>query len=309
MLIARLLAPAALRDAAAAVDRGWYVQGARVDRRWLRLAAFLTLSAVLLLGFSLLASVIMTASAQLGVTLLDPALLEPSAADLPLADEMRLVAALAVILSLMALAVLAACAIAYRRRAADLLWPDRRDRLRLFGLGVLVMGAAGFLLWPVSAWTEPGHVAPLLDPASPIRDRALYALVAAVGLLFAAAAEEVVFRGVLLHVTATFTRNAVILCLINGVLFSLVHLDPDPVAFAARAMSGAVWTWAALRLGGVAFAVGAHWANNLFIALMLEPISAAAEVGQDISPVWLLPEALSLLLVFTTVELIARARR
>ena len=122
----------------------------------------------------------------------------------------------------------------------------------------------------------------------------------------AAAGEEIAFRGVLLRITAGLTQRLWLILLINGLLFSAVHWDPDPVAFVARAASGMVWCWAALRLGNLAFAIGAHLANNLFIALLLAPISEAALPGQGIPVEVLGLEAVSLLAVLIAVELLAR---
>ena len=113
---------------------------------------------------------------------------------------------------------------------------------------------------------------------------------------------------VLLRITAGFTRSLWLILLINGVLFAAIHWDPDPVAFVARAASGMVWAWAALRLGNLAFAIGAHLANNLFIALLLAPISEAAVPGRDLPVEILGLEAVTLLAVLVAVEILARRR-
>jgi membrane protease YdiL (CAAX protease family) len=52
----------------------------------------------------------------------------------------------------------------------------------------------------------------------------------------------------------------------------------------ARALSGAVWAWTALRLSGIEFATGAHLANNLVLVLMIEPISEGAQTGREYAP-------------------------
>ena len=41
---------------------------------------------------------------------------------------------------------------------------------------------------------------------------------------------------------------------------------------AARALAGAAFAWAALRLGGLEFAIGAHVATNLMLALIQGPM-------------------------------------
>ena len=179
----------------------------------------------------------------------------------------------------------------------------------LFLAGFGVMFLVSLALWPVMQMMDRSGPGPLFDPSEPLDARLAYAGAAALGLLFAAAGEEITFRGVLLRITAGFTRNLWLILLINGVLFSAVHWDPDPVAFVARAASGMVWCWAALRLGNLAFAIGAHLANNLFIALLLAPISEAALPGQGIPVEVLGLEAVSLLAVLIAVELLARRGR
>ena len=116
-------------------------------------------------------------------------------------------------------------------------------------------------------------------------DLALY-VVAAVGFLFIAAlAEEMIFRGWLLQQTSAFTASIPILLLVNGVLFSLAHGDLDPGAFFVRALMGASWAWIALRVGGLEFGAGAHLANNLLIALFIEPVTLAAPAHEK-ADVW-----------------------
>ncbi len=111
-----------------------------------------------------------------------------------------------------------------------------------------------------------------------------YVCAVVVGLLVAAAAEEVVFRGYILQQTAAFTRNVWVIVGLNGVLFALFHLEFDPSALAARALAGAAFAWAALRLGGLEFAIGAHLATNLMLALFQAPMlpdDPAASGGLD----------------------------
>ena len=78
------------------------------------------------------------------------------------------------------------------------------------------------------------------------------------------------FRGYLLQQVGAFTRRIWLVLLINGVIFALFHLEFDPGALAARALLGAVFAWATLRLGGLEFGIGAHAAQNLGVALFGE---------------------------------------
>lgn len=81
------------------------------------------------------------------------------------------------------------------------------------------------------------------------------------------------------------------------------------MTFVARALSGLIWTSAALRLGGLEFAIDAHWAGNLAIALLGEPLSTGA-VSQQPTPLSALAyEGISLIVVLVVVERIVRAGR
>lgn len=226
----------------------------------------------------------------------------------PLTDESSFVIALAIMLMLMTLCLLAAAIIVYRRPGRAFLWPDPAGGWRQLGVGFVALMAILFMQWQLFALLEGGGVSPILDPGEPLRLRLLYAAAAAVGLFFAAAAEEIIFRGVLLRILGGLTRRVWLLLLLNGALFSLIHLDPDPVAFIARMLSGMVWAWAALRLGSIAFGIGAHWANNLFIGWFLEPFSAAAQTGRAMPPPYLAAELVAMLVMLIAVELLARGR-
>lgn len=307
-MLRHLLSPAALRQAADAARRGPYVEGAATERPWLRLLAFVALSAAFLIGLMIVITLIGVVAATLGFVLIDPALLDGTRRNIPLAEEIPFVVALAVILMLLALSLLAAAMFVYRKPAKAFLWPDQRAGWRQLGVGFLILMAVGFIQWPLVAWLEPGRVGPILDLSETLQTRLLYAAAIAVALFFAAAAEEIAFRGVLLRILGGLTKHVWVLLLLNGVLFSLIHLDPDPVAFVARALSGMVWAWAALRLGGIAFGLGAHWANNLFISWFLEPISSAAMPAQGLPAPYLAAELVTTLLVFIAVEMLARGR-
>lgn len=302
-----LLSPAHWNQAAREARSGPYVEGARTPRPWLGLAVFLGVGAALVVGAILALGALVAFADAAGWIDLRLLSLEQSAQNL--SDETSFVFMLAGVLFVLALAVLAAAMIAYRRGPGAFLWPQPAGAVGLFAAGFLVMFVVSLALWPVMLWMEPGGgPAPILDPAETLDARLAYAAAAAVGLLFAAAAEEIAFRGALLRITAGFTQRVWLILLLNGVLFSAFHLDPDPVAFVARAASGAVWCWAAMRLGNLAFAVGAHLANNLFIALLLAPISEAALPGRGLPVEVLALEAISLLVVLGTVEALARRR-
>lgn len=302
-----LLTPAHWSQAAREARAGPYVEGARTPRPWLRLLVFLAVGAPLVFGAFVALGAAMGAADAVGWIDLEMLGLDFRAETL--ADETGFVAVLAGVLFILSLAVLGAAMIAYRRGPDAFLWPSPRGGIGLFLAGFGVMFLVSLALWPIMQIMDRSGPGPLFDPSEPLDARLAYAGAAALGLLFAAAGEEIAFRGVLLRITAGLTRSLWLILLINGVLFSAVHWDPDPVAFVARAASGMVWCWAALRLGNLAFAIGAHLANNLFIALLLAPISEAALPGQGIPVEVLGLEAVSLLAVLIAVERLARRRQ
>lgn len=268
----------------------------------LAIAAILGVLGILAMGFGVLAL-----APELMETLqtLEPV---PEGPD-RLIGESQFIVIIAITLGILALAVWVAAAIVYRRGLGSFVWPRGRfgwDQF-LIGMGVAALALGGLgVVEVLSLGLEVRP--PLLNVDYPLDHRLIYAGVALVGLLVAAAAEEVVFRGVLLQITGGFTKNALVLCVLNGLAFSAFHLDPDPVAFVARFVSGAVWAWAALRLGSLAFAIGAHLANNLMIALFVEPFSEAAQVAQGY-PLQSLPGDLAATLVMLgVIEWLARRR-
>lgn len=299
-------------DLAQAVDQARlspYLADPRPPRPWLRLLGLIGLSAAFLLAAALLLGVALALAS--GLIGFDAGLLQDSVPEGParLEGEKAFMAVLAISLGVMALSILLAALIVYRRPARSFLWPAGGFSLGKLWLGFAVMGLIAAISLPLYSLVDPSGPAPLLNDAYSVQSRIGYAAAAAVALLAAAAAEEVVFRGVLLRVLGGFTGRVIIICLINALLFSAIHLDPDPVAFVARALSGLVWTWAALRLGGIEFAIGAHWANNLAIALLIEPLSTAAMPGQAMPPAALLFEGVTVLLVFVFIERLARRGR
>lgn len=285
-----------------------YVADPRPSKPWLRLLALIGLSAAFLLAATLLLGVAVALVAAGGG--FDPALLQDSVPEGPdrLRGENAFMAVLAVSLGVMALSILLAAMIVYRKPARAFLWPQEGFALRKLWLGFAVMALIAAVSLPLYGLIDPSGPAPVLNGAYSVQSRIGYAAAAAVALLIAATAEEVVFRGVLLRLLGAFTVRLTVICLANALLFSAIHLDPDPIAFVARALSGLVWTWAALRLGGIEFAIGAHWANNLAIALWVEPLSSAAMPGQAMPPAALLFEGVTVLLVFVFIERVARRR-
>ncbi len=209
---------------------------------------------------------------------------------------------------LMAITILAAAAVAYRRPLRAFLWPERRFNPWDMAAGFVAMVCLAVVMMPIYVWRGSTWAPPLFDPLYADWTRPVFLIASLLGLAGAAAAEEVICRGVLLRLTSQAVRHPVVLCAINGVLFSALHLDPDPVGFVARALSGALWTWSAIRLGGLEFAIGAHTANNLMITLFWQPLSAM-EVGQDSRWSQLAPELFTTVVMLILIERLADGPR
>jgi membrane protease YdiL (CAAX protease family) len=179
-----------------------------------------------------------------------------------------------------AIAIIGLASRFYQRPMRSFLTVAPRFRWRLMLLGIAV--ATPIIALAVFAELAFSGV-PLEPPilrAQSLADGATYVAIAVVFLFLAALAEEMIFRGWLLQQTGALTRNLFVILAVNGVLFSLIHLDPDPGAFVVRAVMGAGWAWIALRLGGVEFGTGAHLANNMAVTLFVQPLTLTPPTGE-----------------------------
>lgn len=145
-----------------------------------------------------------------------------------------------------------------------------RWRLLLLGLACGVLAIAPFDIVSVTI-VRSGASGPFGLP-EPLAVQIVYGIACFAFLPVWAFFEEMLFRGWLLQQFAALTRNLAVVMLADAVLFALSHADLDPGALAARTVFGLVLAWSVLRLNGIAFAVGAHAANNLLIALFIEPL-------------------------------------
>lgn len=177
-------------------------------------------------------------------------------------------------LGAMALAVMLAARYVFARPIGTWLTaaPHFRWMLMFWGAGATAVGLAVLMALDAALIHNTHYELPILDPTATFGLKFAYVGAVLVGLLVAATAEEAVFRGYLLQQTAAFTRNTWVLIGVNAAIFALAHLEFDPAALVARALAGAVFAWAALRLGGLEFAIGAHVATNLMIALLQAPM-------------------------------------
>jgi membrane protease YdiL (CAAX protease family) len=277
----------------------------KVDRPWLRFGSFLALASIFSVLVIPLALLALASSPDMADVLREPGVLSDTVDRL--IKEGYMAVGLGMILGAVALAILFAAAITYRRWPGEFLWPDRTASLRHFGLGFAGIGATYVAIIPYYLLTGSTWDPPILNPDYLPSTRAPYVVMTLVGLFIAAAAEEVVCRGVLLRLTTQISKHALILCAINGVLFSALHLDPDPVAFVARTISGMIWTWAAIRLGGLEFAVGAHLASNFVLSMLVSPLSESSLPSQA-DWIDLAPEVLVGVITIALVERLARSR-
>jgi hypothetical protein len=82
--------------------------------------------------------------------------------------------------------------------------------------------------------------------------------------------EEMTFRGILLTAMQNATQSRLLTISITAVVFSLFHSQWDWGSLVARFLLGASLAWAACRIGGIEFGIGAHLAINLTY-LLLDP--------------------------------------
>lgn len=175
-------------------------------------------------------------------------------------------------LGALALGVLLAARFIFRRPMGSWITAAPRFRWRLMAW------AAGYTCLGVGALTLIGMIAgdrpewPVADAGAGIGLRIAYIGACLVAFLVAAWAEEAMFRGYLLQQVSAFTDRGWVAIVVSSLAFSLMHLDFDPAALVARTLAGAAFAWAALRLGGLEFAIGAHLAINLMIALVQAPM-------------------------------------
>lgn len=174
-------------------------------------------------------------------------------------------------LAALAAGVLLSARFVFHRRLATWVTAAPRFRWKLLFWAVGFTCAGVGVLMTVDAFIGGRPQFPLLDPSAPGIKFAY--VVSVLGAFLAAAwAEEVVFRGYLLQQVSAFTHRTWVAIALSSVAFALIHLEFDPAALAARTLAGAAFAWAALRLGGLEFAIGSHLATNLMIALVQAPM-------------------------------------
>lgn len=106
--------------------------------------------------------------------------------------------------------------------------------------------------------------------------RFIWLLAAALILVpFQTSAEELFFRGFLLQAFGRLTKNPLILTLIVGGLFGVLHFaNPEMNNGAVWAgieylTFGFVWTYYTIKTGSIEISLGAHAANNMFLCMFI----------------------------------------
>lgn len=195
-----------------------------------------------------------------------------------------------------------------RRPRTSFLTIAPRFRWRLVGLGLAVatpvLGVSVIIAYLTGDASQP----PILTPGAPIWARLAYVAASAVFLCLAALAEEMLFRGWLLQQTAVYVRKVALLLVLNGLMFSFAHADPNLGSFLIRAAMGAAWAWVVLRTGGLEFALGAHLANNLMVSLFVKPVSLAPIAARPFDYLELAIEVIGLGLIVGMAEWLVRTR-
>ncbi len=183
-----------------------------------------------------------------------------------------------------------------------------RFRWRLVGLGLAVatpvLGVSVIIAYLSGDASQP----PVLTPGAELWARLAYVAASAVFLCMAALAEEMLFRGWLLQQTSVYVRKVALLLVLNGLIFSFAHADPNLGSFLIRAAMGAAWAWVVLRTGGLEFALGAHLANNLMVSLFIKPVSLAPIAARPFDIAELAIEVIGLALILGVVEWLVRTR-
>lgn len=176
-----------------------------------------------------------------------------------------------------ALALINAARLAFQRPAWTFVSPARPFGFKLLAAGLIVYGVLTAAGLGLDLARGERLVPPVLNLSEPLGDRLAYGLVSLPLILLAAAAQELAFRGAFLQVTGAFVKTRIGLCVANGLVFAALHLQANPLIFLEFALTGGVFAYSVLELGGIEFSLGAHFANNLLLLMLQEPVSGAAE--------------------------------
>lgn len=139
------------------------------------------------------------------------------------------------------------------------------------GVGAAISAA---ILDFVSEWLIFGAAPEIAFAASPETiDKLLYICLVLIAFLVSASAEEVFFRSYLLRVLQHLVIFPLFAVVASAIIFSIAHLEFTPAVLAVRFIAGLALGWIAWRLGGIEFAIGAHAAGNVMLAIFTTPLA------------------------------------
>jgi membrane protease YdiL (CAAX protease family) len=192
----------------------------------------------------------------------------------------------------------------HRRPIRSLITPRQRiDGRRIawsFGLFFLLAGAATF----VEAMLDPGRFHLTLSPAWLLTLPVIVAITC-----LQTSTEELFFRGYLLQAMGLLTRRGWLLVTLSTVVFAVPHLmNPEmstgsPLLAAVYFCLGAFFTVITLRDNRLELALGAHAANNLLAALVVNHVNSSLPTqaiwqASELNPTFTLVSLLTTAAVF-----------
>lgn len=119
-----------------------------------------------------------------------------------------------------------------------------------------------------------------------------------------ATAEEVVFRGHLMHMIASWTRWAVVPVVLSTLLFVAGHTY-DLWGLVDVGLFGLTAAVLAIRTGGLEAPIAAHIANNV-VLLLIETTTTSSPTTGDFGPMDLWPTVLTSVLMLVLCEVLVR---
>jgi membrane protease YdiL (CAAX protease family) len=195
-----------------------------------------------------------------------------------------------------------------RRKLKSYITAAAGFRLKMLALGLLMFTLFIGPVLALDVWLsgKPPEL-PLINLAHTLPQRAIYVVAAIVFLVIAAGVEELLCRGWLLKQTAAWSRNVWVMLIVNGLLFSAMHLpDIDPNAFVGRALMGIGFVYMTLRTGGIEFSTGAHAANNALLILFVQTPPLNIPPPEKFNPLEVLPTLLAVAGYVLITEIVVR---
>lgn len=192
------------------------------------------------------------------------------------------------------------------RSVKSLTTPFERVSWKRIGLGAGLWLVAITLVSIIEALLYPGRYTVNPNPTGVLP----YLLVALVFIPLQTSAEEYFFRGYLLQAIGRLLRQPVLLSVLNGLLFALLHLANPEVGVMGfflsvlfYALFGFFFAYVTLRTQTLELALGIHAANNLFTGVFANYTTSALQTEsffliQTLDPVYGLVSLVVVIVVF-----------